>query len=110
MKRILLVAAFLGVFCKTHGETYTATINGYTWTYHAHSATGSGPNWVRAELTLESVYPEPVGRMEMPSSIGGYDVVCIDWDAFNGLWQVDEIVFPQKLRIIGLDAFKGCTG
>lgn len=110
MKRILLVAAFLGVFCKTHGETYTATINGYTWTYYAHSATGSGPNWVRAELTLESVYPEPVGRMEMPSSIGGYDVVCIALDAFNGLWQVDEIVFPQKLRIIDSDAFKGCTG
>lgn len=111
MKKILLLVFTVSLISVTMAESYTYTDEaGYTWEYRPCRSVGVAPNWVEADLMLVSVSPFPVGRMVMPNSIRGYDVVEIADGAFNGLYQVTEIVFPNKLRWIRSSAFKGCTG
>lgn len=98
MKRFSFIAMLFGFIGSIYADT--ATINGYTWTYESYGSSS----------TLVSVSPEPTGRLVLPDELGGKDVTVIKDHAFNGLWQVNEIVFPKKLRSIGWDAFKGCTG
>ena len=111
MKKILLLVFTVSLISVTMAETYTYTDDaGYTWTYYAGRSVGVAPNWVEADLVLVSISPSPVGRMVMPNSIRGYDVIAIADGAFNGLYQVTEIEFPNKVSRIGYDAFKACTG
>ena len=111
MKKMLLLVFTASLISVTMAETYTYTDEaGYTWEYASYDSVGVGPNWSSAELQLVSVSPSPVGEMVMPNSIRGYDVVYIRDGSFNGLYQVTEIEFPSKLRRIGGDAFKACTG
>ncbi len=51
----------------------------------------------------------PTGKLSVPDSIDGYDVVEIADHAFSEMSEMKSIVLPEKLKIIGSYAFGGCS-
>ncbi len=47
--------------------------------------------------------------LEIPSSLGGYDVVAVDAGAFEGCTHIVSVKIPSTVRDIGDKAFYGCT-
>ena len=52
----------------------------------------------------------PDGKLDIPSSLGGYPVTHIGDYAFSGCSALTEVVIPQTIRHIGDYAFANCTG
>ncbi|MBQ3593242.1 MAG: leucine-rich repeat domain-containing protein, partial [Clostridia bacterium] len=48
------------------------------------------------------------GDLEIPSTLGGYPVVAIDYRAFMDMDEMTSVVMPDTITSIGVDAFYGC--
>lgn len=78
--------------------------DGYTWTY-----TVSGNEVTIGDGSSGCVSPDPTGRVCIPSEVEGKAVVRIADRAFFRKTGISEVVFPDRLRKIGVYSFCGCT-
>ncbi len=90
------------------GRTYTATLDGVTWTYtvsKGNASVGSGnydgPCAVPTSTT---------GAITIPSALGGYPVRSIGEYAFKGCSGLTSVTIPSSVTRIGYLAFWECGG
>ena len=89
------------------GATVTAeteTVNDITWTY-----TVSG-GYARLGNVGRAVDKSISGPISIPSTLGGFAVVDIGRDAFNGCSNITSVEIPSAVTNIGQAAFQMCTG
>lgn len=59
------------------------------------------------------LYDEYTGSIAIPSKITyktyAYRVIGIEKNAFNGCKQLESVIIPQSIRMIGVAAFKNCS-
>ena len=102
-----------GLFDVTVGDTRTishvappvqnTTVGGTTWYYRAR---GTGVEIYRDEPPAAS--PVPSGALEIPSSLGGYQVVAVGASAFASSAGFSSVAIPDGVTSIGQQAFYGC--
>lgn len=105
---ILLFIVLIGVSTISNAaDTYTATTQtseGLTvnWNYQLE-----GDNIVNLVCTNIS---EISGKVDIPSSIEGRNVLSIGSEAFKDCYGLTDITFPNTITSIGKEAFYKCTG
>jgi len=88
---ICLVIAFA---VTANAETYYKE-GIYTYTVSKGQATLYDCDYIRGDL-------------EIPSTLGGYPVVAIDYRAFMDMDEMTSVVIPDTVTSIGVNAFYGC--
>ena len=102
-----------GLFDVTDGDTRTishvvppvqnTTVGGTTWYYRAR---GTGVEIYRDEPPAAS--PVPSGALEIPSSLGGCQVVAVGASVFASSAGFSSVAIPDGVKTIGQQAFYGC--
>ncbi|HHU84676.1 MAG TPA: leucine-rich repeat protein [Clostridiales bacterium] len=71
-------------------------------------------NWgyevVKRKAVINYYDAEIDGKLEIPSTLGGYPVTEIGESAFSDCTGLTEITIPDSVKTIGESAFYGCTG
>ena len=65
---------------------------------------------IDGEATITDCDSTISGDITIPSTLGGYPVTAIGYDAFNGCASLTDITIPDGVRRIGSRAFYNCTG
>lgn len=65
---------------------------------------------VSSGLAKITGYSGTSSQVEIPSTLGGYQVASIGSYAFQGKTNITSVSFPVSLQEIGWYAFSGCTG
>lgn len=79
----------LSVSAETEGS-YTYTVSG-------------------GKATITDFSTAVSGKVVIPDTLGGYTVTGIDRSAFEGCYQITEVVIPDSVAYIGYRAFYGCS-
>lgn len=97
-KIILTVFSLLLLLCLVCFNATAAdkTENGYTYSV------------TEKEATIKDVNETVTGDVIIPSSLGGYPVVCIDSSAFEYNNKITSVVIPDTVTKIGYNAFYSC--
>ncbi len=65
---------------------------------------------IEEEKAVIKQYTGTDGKVEVPSELGGYPVVGIEYSAFRDNSALEELILPEGLTEIGISAFFGCSG
>ena len=112
MKKLLMAMALLPMMATA--ETWYDATTSLTWEY----CLDGGATMKRQQpaeygalppgATIEQVSPSPVGALEIPSSINGYDVVAIDQNFLKQCETITSVSVPSTVREISCYAFYEC--
>lgn len=92
----------------TDATVRSAKVGDFTWFYtleHSKAVLWRGQDEVRGNPCVE---PEPIGRVAVPESIDGYEVVALGALAFADCQKLESVVLPNGLERIGNRAFLRC--
>ena len=106
VKRIFVGVALIVSVPGFSATTYTATVDGISWTYkviNGHASIGGG-----TEST--AVSKSTSGTITIPSKLGGYSVTSIGAYAFWNCSGLTCVIIPECVTSIGDSAFMGCSG
>ena len=62
------------------------------------------------EVTITDCKESASGKLEIPSTLGGYPVTRIDNYAFSNCKKLTDVTIPDSVKTIGDLAFNGCSG
>ena len=112
MKKLLMALVLLPLMATA--ETWYDATTSLTWEY----CLDGGATMKRQQpaeygalppgATIEQVSPSPVGALEIPSSINGYDVVAIDQNFLKQCETITSVSVPSTVREISCYAFYDC--
>ena len=83
---------------------FTEQANGYMWTYRIVGSTAE----ICGVDGSVAIWPNPVGAVDIPSSLGGCPVTCIGESAFSGCRNMTSVTIPDCVTDIGYSAFENC--
>ena len=100
-KKIILILSF-GILCASlialFAVSTSAATSGY-YTYAVYDGTA----------TITGVSSSASGDITIPTTIGGYPVVCIGSKAFRNCPKITSITVPDSVESIASGAFSGCS-
>ena len=101
--------ALMGTFCVAgRAWSYTATVNGITWTYtlgkDGEASLGGGSS------SSPAISKSTTGAITIPSTLGGYKVTSIGDGAFSWCIGLTRVTIPYSVTSIGNSAFEHCIG
>ena len=103
-ERVFFVSILLASWS---GFALTETVDGITWTYtvaNGEASVGGGSSSSTAVPVSTS------GAIVIPSSLGGYTVTSIGFNAFFNCTNLTSVAIPNGVTSIGDYAFIGCRG
>ena len=83
---------------------FTEQVNGYMWTYRIVGSTAE----IYGVDGSVAIWPNPVGAVDIPSSLGGYAVTRIGESALKGCRNMTSVAIPDCVTEIGDSAFENC--
>ena len=103
-KKILLTLATVIAYI-TPNFAASEKVGNYTWTYHINGETAE---IVGDSVAARAVSPSPIGKLVIPSQLGGKPVVKIGRLAFGGCDEMYSIDIPNCVQTIEEGAFWAC--
>ena len=107
LRRTFFVSALFASLSGFGVTTYTASVNGITWTYtitNGYASVGVGSS-------LSTAVPGSTsGVITIPSNLGGYTVTSIGDYAFYCCSGLKSVTIPDSVTSIGDGAFYCCSG
>ena len=107
MKTYILLLCFFLPLAVSAATTYTATVNGITWTYtvsNEKASVGGG------SISSPAVVTSTTGSITIPNKLGVYPVKSIGSYAFYNCSGLTSITIPYSVTSIGYWALYGCSG
>lgn len=101
MKKLMILAMVVAAAINAWAESVST--NGYTWTYSVSGGKATLGNGVSIATS-----PSPVGMLEIPPVLGGYQVTAIADYAFSGCTELTEVIVPTGVTSIGYRTFYCC--
>ena len=89
-------------------KTKTQTVKGLEWRYTVKDGEATVEGLGIDDGQLSAIPEDTSGKVVIPSTLGGYPVTAIGYEAFYGCDRLTEIVVPNGVRTIGFEAFAGC--
>ena len=106
MKKVLTLLLCTCFAALSFAYTYTATVDGITWTYQV----SSGKVTIGTGSYSSAIPSSTSGAITIPSRLGGCLVTSIGDDAFDGCSGLTSVTIPSSVTSIGDDAFYNCSG
>ncbi len=86
----------------------TAVVDGYSWYFTVEHSKAVLWRGVDERHGAPCVDPRPVGRIEVPKKLGGFEVGALGALAFHACRGLTEVVLPETVVSIGNRAFIYC--
>ena len=108
LQAAIVLSMVPSLVCMAADEDYLREEqNGYTWCFTIDSGEATITPPQSAALRFRAIEPEPVGRLVIPSTLGGCPVRTIQGYVFasdwNGYDQLTEVVIPEGVQYVSLD-------
>ena len=99
---IALFIVLLPSMVKADTNTWNDEQQGIEWQYEVDSS----DNIINLECKTTTV----TGKVEIPATIDGKNVISLKEEIFKGYTGLTEVVFSNTLQKIGYEAFEECSG
>ena len=103
LKKLMMLCVAAMAATGSWGATYTAEIDGSTWSYTLSIAPDMTTNATITAVTSAD------GGLIVPSAVDGYRVKFIGNGVGKGCTNITELTIPDTVRTIGAGAFANCT-
>ena len=105
-KLLLTLLTFLVMFSTVNVPVSVSASTEYTAGLYTYTVDSNGNATITDVATSISGL---LGKVTVPSTLGGYPVTAIGWDAFYYCTNIVSVTIPDSVTSIGDGAFRNCT-